>query len=123
MNSDFQIRAGELRHPISVRIRPTATTGGVRAANGEIDTSLPTTDTWEVRCTPRAAVDTTKGIELQRSDRPVSELWTLFVILYRADIPQATDRIIWRSRIFDVISVVDVEGKDRRLDIQTIEVK
>ncbi len=119
MNSDFQIRAGELRHPISVRIRPTA----ARGANGEIDTSLASTDTWEVRCSARAAVDATKGIELRRGDREVSELWTLFVILYRADYPQPTDRIILRTRIFDVISVVDVEGRDRRLDIQTIEVK
>lgn len=119
MNSDFQIRAGDLKHPITVYIRPTAT----RAANGELDTSLASTTSWEVRCTPRAAVDSTKGIELTRSDREVSELWTLFVILWRTNAPIATDRIIWRGRIFDVISVVDVEGRDKRLDIQTVEVK
>lgn len=120
MNADFQVRAGDLKHPITIRKRSAAIT---RAPNGEKDISLASTDTWEIRCSPRAGVYTAKGIELTRSEREVSELWTVFVILYRADVPVATDRVIWRSRIFDVISVTDVEGQSRRLDIQTIEVK
>lgn len=122
MNADFQVRAGDLKHPITIRIRPTAATG-TRAPNGEIDTSLAGTSGWTIRCSPRAGAYPTKGIELTRSEREVSELWMLFVILYRADVPVPTDRIIWRERVFDVISVTDVEGQSRRLDLQTIEVK
>lgn len=122
MNSDFTSRAGDRKHPISIRIRPVRATATL-GANGELDTSLASTSSWAVRCSPRAKVDPTKGIELERSDRPVSELWTVFQIAYRAAAPQETDRVIWRSRVFDVMSVVDVEGRERRLDLQTIEVK
>lgn len=115
---DGDILAGELKHPISIRIKPTT-----RAANGEIDNSLTGTSSWTVRCSPRASVTFLKGIELIRSDRDASETWVTFGIRYRAALPIESDRIIWRSRVFDIISVSQVAAENTRVELQTKEVK
>lgn len=122
MNGESQVRSGDLRKPISIRIMPTGADS--RLPNGEPRSKSPAaTLDWGERCAPKAAVQFLKGIELTQSQRQTSELWVQFTIRYRTNAPIATDRVLWKGRTFDVISVAEPNAEDRVFDLMTIEVK
>lgn len=103
------VRIGDMRH--SIRIERQSTTqdaAGQRAL------------TWTEFATRRAAVEHANGTEIWASAQRSGRVPTVFRLRYLAGVTPDM-RIVFDSRIFNILSVVDQEGRHEQLVITAQE--
>lgn len=104
------LKAGELNRQITLQTQTiTADNDGFQM------------ETWADVATVWAAVVTTGGREFYSAQKVKAEMTCLFRIRYRQDITTKM-RIQYGSRIFDILSVNDVDGARVELQISAKEV-
>jgi SPP1 family predicted phage head-tail adaptor len=103
------MRAGQLRHRVSIQ-----TNSAVQNGFGE-----PTTS-WSETAKAWARVENLQGQELFAAQQLIPEVTTKITMRYRAGM-RADMRIVMGSRSFDIKSVLNVEERNRTLELLCIE--
>lgn len=95
------MRAGTLRHRVEIQ-SPTNTT----EADGTFSSS------WTTETTRWASVDPVSGDELSRSNQKVGEL-THQVTMRHVDTLPSSYRLLWGSRVFNIVTSRNLNERDR----------
>ena len=103
------IQAGKLRHKISIQSK-----ASTRNGYNEVD------DTWSTDFTTRASITPLSGRELTEAQQVNSEVTHKVVTRYREPVSSA-QRILFGSRIFHIVSVINPEERNGELQITAIE--
>lgn len=103
------MQAGRLRHQISIQIKTTVSDGmgGFTA-------------TWGDETTVWAEIDPPKGREFFASGQTQSEITTRIRIRYLSGVTPAK-RVRFKSRYFDINSVVNPDERNRELILMCVE--
>lgn len=110
------MRAGKLRHRLELQANSQAVD-----AYGDPRPSRNNAASWTTEATVWGEVRPLVGREAVEASRVVAELTHWVFIRYRAGVtPQK--RIKWGSRIFNILSVANVEERGRELQIMCKEV-
>lgn len=105
------MRAGSMRQRISLQ-RKTVTRG---AMGGEVLTWVTQTTTW-------AEARPLSGDELVAGEQRQSTTTTEFRIRYdSAVVPKPEWRVLWGPSVYEIISVINVDGRNRELRLQCRE--
>jgi SPP1 family predicted phage head-tail adaptor len=104
------MRAGRLRHRITIQEKSVS-----RNTYGEEQIS------WVDVATVWGAVEPLRGDEFIESARAGAEVTTRIVIRYRSGI-QPEMRVVYGSHVYDVVAVIDVDGRGRELQLMCREV-
>lgn len=99
------LRAGELRHQILIQQATYATTGS----------GSKTIPEWVTQITCRAAIMPWKSDEIVKDDKLSLETLHRIRIYYQADITPDM-RIVFGSRIFNIISILDPSERNVMID-------
>jgi SPP1 family predicted phage head-tail adaptor len=106
------MRAGTLRHRITIQEKPTPTP---RNAHGE------EVFTWSDVATVWAAKVDISGREFMEARREGVQISTRFVIRYRSGLKE-TMRVTHDSRTYEIRAVLDPEGRRRELHLLCEEI-
>lgn len=104
------MRAGQLRHWVALQ-RATQT----QDAAGQPRTS------WDTYANVYAAIEPAGGREFQLAGQTQAELTVPIRIRYALNV-KPDDRVVWRERIFEVVSVSSLDERDRQIDLSCREV-
>ena len=76
-------------------------------------------ETWSTYTTVWAGVKEVRGKEFTAQDKTTSEVSHRFFIRYSdsAGGIQADDRIVYRSKNYNIVSIVDIAGRKREMEI------
>ena len=99
------MQAGKLRHRIELQ----TSTDSQNATGENIQSWAKTADLW-------ASIEDLSGRELLLAQQVEAEVTTRVVIRYRAGVT-AKQRIVSGSRTLEIESVIDSEGRERRLEL------
>lgn len=105
------MRAGQLRHFVALQ-RATQT----QDAAGQPRTS------WDTYANVYAAIEPAGGREFQIAGQTQAELAVPIRIRYTAGV-RAEDRIRWNERTFEVVSVSNMDERNRQIDLSCREVQ
>lgn len=105
----FRVTAGELRHVVTVEQRSTA-----RNADGSLVNS------WSTVATIRCKIWAKSGKENEQSKKETGTMPVRFFARYVSGITTG-QRLVFGSRYFDIITVVNVGELNRELDITADE--
>ena len=98
--------AGKLRHRLIVE----------RLLSSQNTTTGEVADTWAFACTYWALVEPLSGDELFESRRVQPEVTHTVTLRYGASVTPV-DRLVWGSRVFGILSVIDVGERRRELKL------
>ena len=107
------MRAGKLRHLVTIQKRTLASDGGYE----------PHTASWSTFATvwgapdPQSGRETTLDPQSGQEQAEVSHRWR---IRYTAGVT-ADHRILWGSRTFDIRSVLNIDERSREMVLDTVE--
>lgn len=104
------MRAGELRHRITLRI----------ATVSQDDCGQPV-QTWTDHATVWAAVEPLRGREYFESQQQQAEVTTRIRIRYRAKVSPVM-RVKWGVRIYKIEAVIDPDERHQELQLMCAEV-
>jgi SPP1 family predicted phage head-tail adaptor len=96
---------GLLRHRVALQRK-------TRAADGAGGFAV----TWQTYATVKAQIITKAGRELVIADRLSATQTNRATIRYRADVNE-TDRIVYRGRAYQIRSVVNIEERNKWLEL------
>ena len=106
------VRAGKLRKQIAIQAttRSTDTMGGY-------------TDSWATSATVWGSIDMLSGRELVEAQKKSARATHRIVIRYRSDITVRADRrLLWNSRAFNILSVMNPDERNELQDILAEEI-
>lgn len=104
------MRAGELRHRVTIQQK----TFSRDSYGGE-------TITWTDVATVWAAVEPISGREYFTAQQTQAEVTTRIRIRHRAGITPVM-RVLWGTRLYDIISVIEVKERNREIHLMCQEV-
>jgi len=105
------MRAGRLRHRLTIQ----------SPVNAQDEYGAKTQYAWVDEATVWGSVEPLRGRELVEAGREAAEVTTRIVIRYRTDVgPEC--RVVWGTRVYDVLSAINVEERDRQLELICREV-
>lgn len=105
------LAAGSLRHRLTIQARTAASDG----QGGE-------TVTWAARVTVWGLVEPVTGREALMAQQLTAELATVVTLRFRTDV-RVTDRIVWGTRVLQIASVQDPDGRREQLRLLCVEVQ
>ncbi len=104
------IRAGKLRHKITIQQRST-----------ERDEYGGVPDAWTDVATVRASVEPLQGREFYASQQMQAEVTTRFRIRYRSGVKPAM-RVRFNERSYDITSVINPDERNGELHLMAVEI-
>ncbi len=111
MSTPLSSGAGRLRHLVTVE----QNTGGQATTGEQIQN-------WTPFATVYAAIEPARGREFFSAGRIDAETTHLITIRYLAGLDE-TMRITWNGRVFDINAVVNVDERNRDMEITATERK
>lgn len=108
--SDRPITAGELKHRIRIQSRSSADDG----AGGNTITFVDLATVW-------ARITTQNGREFEEQKKITPELTHMVRMRFRGDITPDM-RVVWGSRMFNILAVYDPDGEQVELLIPAQEI-
>ncbi len=103
------MRAGELRHRVT--IQQATESKSVRGGIGTTFATLAVVD---------AAIESLGGNEALAARQQWAEVTSRIQIRYRSDVT-AKHRVVYGTRIFDILAATDPDGRRRELDLLCAE--
>ncbi len=104
------MRAGRLRHRVTIQ----------SPVNAQDQYGAKTPYAWVDLDTVWASVEPLRGREYIDAEGEGAEVTTKIVIRYQDNVgPEC--RVIWDTRVFDVISAINVEERDRQIELMCRE--
>jgi SPP1 family predicted phage head-tail adaptor len=105
------MRAGNLRHRVTIQSK------GTPARNSYGEEVI----TWATEATVWGAVEPLRGREFLEGKREGAEVTTRIRIRHRDGITPEM-RAVWGSHTYDIVSVIDLEGREREIHLMCREV-
>lgn len=106
------MQAGRLRHAIALQ-----------KATESRDALGGVTLTWATQATRQGSISPLRGVELQAAQQTEARVTHKITLRYTPDLsPDATWRLLFGSRIFHVVSILNVDERNRTWEILATEV-
>lgn len=104
------MKAGKLRHRVTIQNK------GTPARNSYGEEVI----TWATEATVWAEVDPLRGREFLEARREGAEVTTRIRVRHRDGITPSM-RVVWGSHTYDILSVIEVEGREREIHLMCRE--
>jgi SPP1 family predicted phage head-tail adaptor len=79
-------------------------------------------EVWSTYISAWASVAPVKGREFTGQDRTQSQITHRFYVRYTGQtaLLGTNDRIVWRNNVYDIQSIIDIDGRRREIEIMAI---
>lgn len=88
----------------------------IRARAAGVDALGQESTTWQTLAMVWAEAQPIRGREYFAAGQAQSQVDVRFRINFRADV-QPTHQVLWRTQPYDIVSVIDVDGKRQHLEL------
>lgn len=118
MRETDTIRAGEMRSRVTFKIKPTDgdSTGYVDTLTSS--TTLTDLEAWETRATVACKRSFDRGLEAREDRQDIALTYETLYIRYNATmIPLVTDAAICDGKIYEIIAVREINGRNKKVNL------